>query len=191
MGSITASVAGGAMIRDNVGGVGLFLCCSANFSHSLISQAMAGDGSSTWAPSCSELLVPVRFCFDRINNSPDLELGIAIFYRPIRHPELHEKPYLQRLMALDWVGTFLFSAGMVPFIVGLLIGGNRYPWKSAAPIACLVVGAVFFVIFGLHQAFVRKDGVFNHRLFKHRNFAIALLTIFVEGIVYITLNVSV
>lgn len=133
-------------------------------------------------------------------------VGITVLYRPIPRPELNEKPYLRRVMGLDWVGTVLFSCGMVPFLMGILWGGNTYPWSSAAVIASLVIGFAFFVIFGLHQAFIRKDGVFNHRecdrlrlvlatsadlsagLFKNRNFPIALVTIFVEGIVYITLN---
>lgn len=41
----------------------------------------------------------------------------------------------------------------------------------------------------IYQGFFKKNGIFHHGLFANRNGPIAVLSIFIEGVVYITLNI--
>ncbi|CAK7210672.1 hypothetical protein SEUCBS140593_000909 [Sporothrix eucalyptigena] len=57
------------------------------------------------------------------------------------------------LRHFDYVGTFLFAAGFVLFLLGLSWGGSVYPWKSAAVICAIVLGAALLGVFALWETF--------------------------------------
>lgn len=57
---------------------------------------------------------------------------------------------LEQLKRQDYIGLFLFSAGLILFVLGLSWGGNLYPWKSARVISTIVVGSVTLIVFGLY-----------------------------------------
>ncbi|CAK7219829.1 hypothetical protein SBRCBS47491_003983 [Sporothrix bragantina] len=57
------------------------------------------------------------------------------------------------LRHFDYIGTFLFAAGFVLFLLGLSWGGSVYPWKSAAVICAIVIGAGLLIIFGFWETY--------------------------------------
>ncbi|OAA64695.1 fungal trichothecene efflux pump [Niveomyces insectorum RCEF 264] len=82
--------------------------------------------------------------------------AILVFfcYHPPNFHLLHErKSKRQQLKELDYVGIFLWVAGLLLFLLGLSWGGGLYPWKSAAVIASLVIGAVLLLAFFLWETF--------------------------------------
>ena len=44
------------------------------------------------------------------------------------------------------VGLFLWTAGLTIFLMGISWGGTIYPWKSAAVISSIVIGAVVLIV---------------------------------------------
>jgi len=83
--------------------------------------------------------------------------GLAIIlYQFMYHPptydqlHVHGKTKFQMFKELDFVGIFLYVAGLVLFLVGLSWGGTTYPWKSAAVICTIVIGFLTLVAFGLY-----------------------------------------
>ncbi|KAH7029838.1 fungal trichothecene efflux pump [Microdochium trichocladiopsis] len=72
--------------------------------------------------------------------------GLAIiclymFYHPPTFELLHERKTKRQLMKeLDYVGLFLWTAGLTLFLMGVSLGGTIYPWKSAAPITTILLG---------------------------------------------------
>ena len=48
---------------------------------------------------------------------------------------------------IDYFGVFLWTVGVVLFLLGISWGGSQYPWKSAAVICTLVIGALGIVAF--------------------------------------------
>jgi hypothetical protein len=50
------------------------------------------------------------------------------------------------------------------------------------------VGGILLFVFAAHQIWFKKDGLFHHKQFGHRNFALAITANFVEGIFYYVLN---
>ncbi|KAH7130081.1 fungal trichothecene efflux pump-domain-containing protein [Dendryphion nanum] len=54
----------------------------------------------------------------------------------------------------DYVGTLLYTGGLLIFMMGLSWGGSVYPWSSAYVIATIVVGLAALVAFVCYECFV-------------------------------------
>ncbi|KAK1771568.1 fungal trichothecene efflux pump [Phialemonium atrogriseum] len=78
-------------------------------------------------------------------------VGLAIillffFYHPPTFDLLHErKTKRQLLKQLDYIGIFLWTAGLTLFLMGVSWGGSIYPWKSAAVISSILIGGAMLV----------------------------------------------
>ncbi|KIX98467.1 uncharacterized protein Z520_05768 [Fonsecaea multimorphosa CBS 102226] len=114
-------------------------------------------------------------------------VGTAIFYNPPSHP-FRDRTRRQVLAELDYLGIFLYTAGITLFLMGLEWAGNQHPWHSAAVIAPVVLGACLFI-----GAFVwdfsgrPQRPIFPWRLFRMwREYLSLLVIIFVTGLVYIS-----
>lgn len=94
----------------------------------------------------------------------------------------------EKLKRLDWVGYGLLTAGLVLFCIGLSYSENPYPWSDAHTSATFAIGLAFIVLLCIYETFFKKDGMFHHGLFKHRNFPIALGCIFCEGVAFFAAN---
>ncbi|KAL8279865.1 hypothetical protein RQP46_007715 [Phenoliferia psychrophenolica] len=106
-----------------------------------------------------------------------------IYYTPINKPS---KTFIHVITHdIDMVGTALQLGFAVPFIIGLVWGGNAYPWASAHCIGTLAVGGASLIALIVHQVWFKKDGLFHHELFECRNFAISALGLFIEGICFL------
>jgi hypothetical protein len=78
------------------------------------------------------------------------------------------KSKLKQLKTLDWMGIFLFTAGLVVFLIGLNWGGSSYPWKSGHVLGALFGGFFTLVIFGLWEGFAGLEyPLIPMRLFKN------------------------
>lgn len=63
------------------------------------------------------------------------------------------------------------------------------PWKDVHILATLLVGSAFIVALIVYEWKFRKDGLFNHGLYsRDRNFVLATICVFVEGIVFYAVN---
>lgn len=107
-----------------------------------------------------------------------IAVGLAIvllffFYHPPKFEQLHErKTKRQLLKQLDCkskplnpmisltdilrvdIGIFLWTAGLTLFLMGISWGGAIYPWKSAAVISSLVIGAVMLIGLFIYEGFM-------------------------------------
>ncbi|KAF2263053.1 fungal trichothecene efflux pump [Lojkania enalia] len=77
------------------------------------------------------------------------------FYHPPTYEMLHVggKSRLKQLKTLDWVGIFLFTSGLVIFLIGMNWGGSTYPWKSGHVLGALFAGFFTLVIFCFWEAY--------------------------------------
>jgi hypothetical protein len=83
--------------------------------------------------------------------------GIALvlyhfLYHPPAYNQLHVqgKTKRQQVAELDYGGVFLFTAGMVLFLIGLSWGGTTHPWKSAPVLSPLLVGAGLLILLPIY-----------------------------------------
>jgi MFS family permease len=85
----------------------------------------------------------------------------------------------------DYVGTLLFAAGSVIFLLGISWGGSVYPWKSAAVITSITGGALTLLIFGLWEAYAPlKEPLMPAHLFKSVPWIASLLLVSISAGVY-------
>ncbi|KAF2019705.1 fungal trichothecene efflux pump [Aaosphaeria arxii CBS 175.79] len=113
-------------------------------------------------------------------------------YHPPTYDQLHVqgKTKWQQFKELDFVGIFLFIAGTVVFLIGLSWGGGTYPWKSAAVISALILGALTLVAFGLYEQYVFKgQAIMPPRLFKKLEYVAIVMVASIAAMVYYALTV--
>jgi len=113
--------------------------------------------------------------------------GTIIFYQPPRRI-FQDRTKRQVLYELDYVGIFLYTAGVTLFLLGLGWAGTQHPWRSAAVITPLVIGAVLFVS-TFAWDFTRGDDtrpLFPYRLFRRfREFNSLIIIMFSSGLAHI------
>lgn len=110
----------------------------------------------------------------------------AICYNPPKR-ELQNLPLREKLRRLDWIGYALLTVGLVLFCIGLSWSQNPFPWTDAHVLAPFIIGLVGAIALVVYE-FFKGDGMFHRALFRDRNFSIALFTLFVEGLVYFSVN---
>lgn len=114
-----------------------------------------------------------RWCF--YINIIDVGLAIILlffFYHPPTFELLHErKTKRQMLKELDYLGIFLWTAGLTIFLMGVSWGGTMYPWNSAATIASMVIGGVLLVVLFIWEGFANlKYPAIPVKFFANRGF---------------------
>ena len=116
----------------------------------------------------------------------------AVVYNPPPLPlQVQEKglSVRQRLERLDWWGYELLASGLVLFSVGLSYSKNPFEWSDPHVSATFGVGMAFALALVVYETWVKKDGMFHHGLFmRNRNFAVATLCVFAEGVAFFAAN---
>ncbi|OLN91684.1 putative MFS-type transporter C16A3.17c 3 [Colletotrichum chlorophyti] len=114
-----------------------------------------------------------RWCF-YINI---IAVGLAIillyfFYHPPTFELLHErKTKRQLLKELDYIGIFLWTAGLTLLLMGVSWGGVMYPWGSPATISTLVIGTLSLVALFCWEGFANlKYPAIPIKFFTNRGF---------------------
>ncbi|KAI0154272.1 trichothecene efflux pump [Xylariaceae sp. FL1272] len=90
------------------------------------------------------------------------------FYHPPSYDQLHVggKTRWEQVKEQDYIGMFLFVAGVLLFIIGLSWGGTTYPWTDAKVLATLIVGFFTIIGFGLYETYLcRVPPLMPPRLF--------------------------
>ncbi|KAJ5614140.1 hypothetical protein N7528_007794 [Penicillium herquei] len=77
---------------------------------------------------------------------------VYLFIVPGVQPD-PSRTYTQKLAAMDWLGTLLFAAIYVTWIMALTFGGVSWAWSDGRTIACFVVCGVTLLIFCVTQRF--------------------------------------
>ncbi|GAP85261.1 putative trichothecene efflux pump [Rosellinia necatrix] len=97
---------------------------------------------------------------------------LFFFYHPPTFDLLHErKTKRQVLKQLDYVGTFLWIAGLTLFLIGISVGGTVYPWKSATTLSTIVVGGVLLIILFFYESYADLEyPAIPVKFFRNRGF---------------------
>lgn len=74
-------------------------------------------------------------------------ISLFICYHPPTFEQLHHKyTKIELLKETDVVGSLLWMAGVLMFVLGISWGGGYFAWSSATVISLVVIGAVLFVL---------------------------------------------
>ncbi|KAH6974718.1 putative siderophore iron transporter [Ilyonectria destructans] len=115
-------------------------------------------------------------------------LGITIGYRPPPRELELTLTTLEKIRKLDFTGLFLIGSGLALFSMGLQWSGNPYNWRDAYVLGPFIIGILLIICFVIYSWRLRRDGFMHHDLFGDRNFALALVVIFLEGVVFFAAN---
>ncbi|KAF2660508.1 fungal trichothecene efflux pump [Lophiostoma macrostomum CBS 122681] len=113
-------------------------------------------------------------------------------YHPPTYEQLHVqgKTRMQQFKELDFIGIFLFIAGVILFLIGLSWGGTTYPWKSAAVLCTILIGFFLLVAFACYEQFFCKgQALMPPRLFKNIEFVGIVGVATIGAMVYYALTV--
>ncbi len=116
----------------------------------------------------------------------------VIFYHPPKYEQLHVtgKSKFQQLKTLDFMGIFLFTAGLVLFLVGLNWGGSVYAWNSAPVLCTILIGLFVLVLFGFWEAYAKMDFPFMPmRLFLNVKYDAIVACASIGAMVYYSMTV--
>ncbi|EWZ52448.1 hypothetical protein FOZG_02217 [Fusarium oxysporum Fo47] len=115
-------------------------------------------------------------------------VAIFFFFNPPKRRLESSLTWKEKNKALDLIGYILFSIGMIMFSVGLTWANNPYSWHSAPVLSTFIIGVVFIILTVIWEV-KKKDGFCHHALFRtSRNFALALVFIFIEGFAFYAAN---
>ncbi|KAL9120543.1 MAG: hypothetical protein Q9187_002899 [Circinaria calcarea] len=105
-----------------------------------------------------------------------LSFILLIFLLNVHTPKT---PVTQGLKAIDWLGSILIISATLMLLLGLQLGGTRFPWNSI-PVICLIAfGLITFGIFIVAEWKVAKSPLIPLRFFAQRS-RIALLAVCVS-----------
>ncbi|CAK7245883.1 MAG: hypothetical protein STHCBS139747_007488 [Sporothrix thermara] len=110
----------------------------------------------------------------------------SMFYFP---PSFHQKHGTDTVMRwvknYDYIGMFLYLAGLLLFILGLSWGGTIYPWKSAGVIAPIIIGFSGLVGLMVYEAKTNiAEPLVPIHLFKNRGFVAPAIVLSLGASVY-------
>ncbi|KAF1923174.1 putative siderophore iron transporter [Didymella exigua CBS 183.55] len=111
-------------------------------------------------------------------------VGIFFGYNPPkRELEVTMGPR-EKLGHMDWIGSFLIAAGLVLLVIALQYSGNPYTWRDGHVLGPFISGVLCLAAFGAWEWKGTKSGILDHRLFFGRDFPLAIMAMFVEGLAF-------
>ncbi|KAL8789576.1 MAG: hypothetical protein Q9195_006753 [Heterodermia aff. obscurata] len=109
-----------------------------------------------------------------------LSLLAVILFLNVRYTR--SPTWLKALARVDWLGNGIFIPSIIAILLGLVLGGVQFPWKSYHVIVPLVLGFLGWASFHIHQASpICKDPSMPPRLFKNRTSAAGFALAFISS----------
>lgn len=111
-----------------------------------------------------------------------------IFYQPPVFPLQSSLTFREKLGRLDWVGISLLAPSLTLFVMALTWSDNPYSWSDGHILGPFIVGMIGILLLAVYEVRFKKDGLFHHGLFRHRNAIISLFAIGLEGLAFLGAN---
>jgi hypothetical protein len=118
-------------------------------------------------------------------------LAWYFFYKPPTFAMKHTHgAKIQFLKDFDYIGTLLFTLGLLLFLMGISWGGTLHPWGSAHVISTIVVGFLSLVSFFVYEAYAGlKEPLLPMHLLKNMPWNITVLLWALGAAIYYALAI--
>lgn len=122
----------------------------------------------------------------------NLPIGVVSFFLIIY---FYKESVTHSKQRIDWGGAFTLVAGIICLMFALELGGNEYPWDSAAILGLFAGFAVFLIAFILIEK-AAAEPVISFAMFRQRLFATSSIlglfygSAFIVATVYIPIYVQ-
>ena len=129
---------------------------SARFGETTTKEAESGDRSYCTDPDASTLV--------------DQKISKSV---EIRH----------KLSSVDWLGSTLMIASSTSFLVGLSLGGNKYPWRDSAVLVPIVAGLIGIVITVMYEQRYTKNPFLRLAIYQHWSGIVVSICTILQGFI--------
>ncbi|OAG10688.1 MFS general substrate transporter [Paraphaeosphaeria sporulosa] len=110
----------------------------------------------------------------------------GVFYFPPTFHQKHGKDHVSKfLRTFDWGGLFLYTAGLVLFILGLSSGDTLYPWVDARVLAPLIIGVLCLIALFVYESYAKlSQPLIPMEFFRNRGWVASMLSLSLGASVY-------
>ncbi|MCJ1311979.1 hypothetical protein MMC25_005653 [Agyrium rufum] len=124
-----------------------------------------------------------RWCFYVNLPIGGLAAGIILLtFRTPKNVKPVEAPWKEKLLQMDFPGTFVIMAAVVCYLLALQWGGVTKPWSDSTVIGCLVGFALLIITFIAVEYFSGDRALLQGRLLKKREIYLSsIYIVFLAG----------
>ncbi|RMZ81570.1 hypothetical protein DV737_g2448, partial [Chaetothyriales sp. CBS 132003] len=113
---------------------------------------------------------------------------IFVFFKTPKAARPQEATLKEKILQMDFPGTFTIMAAMVCYLLAMQWGGTTKSWHSADVIGVLVGFGLFVILFIAIEYFQGDRALLQGRILKDRTFAaMSAYIVFVAGVFFIQL----
>lgn len=109
----------------------------------------------------------------------NLPVGILAFF--VVRAVMPRIPREKHLLPVDYAGALTLTLTLIPLLLGLVWGGNQYPWMSATIIGLLSFSFIMLLSF-LYIESRARDPILPLTLFANKVFSISSALVFLTGV---------
>jgi hypothetical protein len=92
--------------------------------------------------------------------------------------------FSEKLLQIDYVAMFLFTASVTSFLIPITWGGIMYPWSDWHTLVPLLLGPAGLVVFITYESLASPSNAFIPlHFFKDRSTSLTYVSVFLHGVV--------
>ncbi|KAF2122852.1 major facilitator superfamily domain-containing protein [Lophiotrema nucula] len=118
-------------------------------------------------------------------NLPISGIALVAMFAFLRVRHNRDPTWKHSLKRVDYIGNAIFIASICSILLGLVMGGTTHPWSSWRIILPLVLGALGWASFHVHQAWFCAEPSVPPHLFKNRTSAIGFVLGFTSSMLLV------
>jgi hypothetical protein len=88
-----------------------------------------------------------------------------------------------KLSSVDWLGSTLMIASSTSFLVGLSLGGNKYPWRDSAVLVPIVAGLIGIVITIMYEQRYTRNPFLRLAIYQHWSGIVVSICTILQGFI--------
>lgn len=108
---------------------------------------------------------------------------VIVLFLDVHNPKT---PFVQGMLAIDWIGSLLIIGATLLFLFGIEFGGVSFPWNSATVICLIVFGVLVFGLFVVWEAKGASRPIMPMRIVRNGSNAASIAVCAIHGFVFIS-----
>ncbi|RWA14417.1 hypothetical protein EKO27_g686 [Xylaria grammica] len=94
-----------------------------------------------------------------------------------------EATFYEKLVRIDWIGSFIFTGSATSFLIAVSWGGSQYEWNSIQTLVPLIIGFVGLFVTLVYEKLWAKQPFLRHSLYHNTSSIAAYLCGSIQGMV--------
>ncbi|KAK1690230.1 major facilitator superfamily transporter [Colletotrichum godetiae] len=99
-------------------------------------------------------------------NLPIIAIGMVMIFFFLKQAKVPGQ-IGTKLKRVDWLGSFLFTAGSTSFLFGISTGGVMYEWTSFRCLLPMIIGVFILVAFGIWELKFAQEPMIDKGIFSN------------------------